>query len=111
VQVLLAFRISIAKPDVVLVCQPSYVICSFFLVAFNILSLFYTFSALIITCCGEFIFWSSLFDVLYASCPLTGTPFFRLVKFPYIILLKIFFYLFLFFSSFFIPIILYLVFS
>jgi hypothetical protein len=40
--------------------------------------------------CGEFVFWSSLFGALFAFCNLTGTLFFRLGKFSFMILLKIF---------------------
>ena len=43
---------------------------------------------------GKFLFWSNLFGVLYASCTLIGISFFRLGKFSYMILLKIFFCIF-----------------
>ena len=41
-------------------------------------------------CQQEFLFWSSLFGVLKASCMFIGISFFRLEKFSSIILLKIF---------------------
>ena len=48
------------------------------------------FSALIIVWWENFLFWSNLFCVLYASCMLIDIAFFRLVKFSSMILLKVF---------------------
>ena len=64
VQDLLAFTASGEKSGVVLIGLPLYVTCSFFLTAFNILSLFSAFGVLIIMCQEEFLFWSSLFGVM-----------------------------------------------
>jgi hypothetical protein len=63
---------------------------TFPLTSFNILSWFSTFVVLIIMCLEGFLFWSSLFGVLEASCMFMGISFFRLGKFSSIILLKIF---------------------
>jgi hypothetical protein len=62
----------------------------FSLTAFNIESLFSDFVVLIIIFWEEFLFWSSIFGVLLASCIFMGISFFRLGKFSSIILLKIF---------------------
>jgi hypothetical protein len=51
---------------------------SLFTCYFCILSLFCTFCVLIIICYGEFLFWSCLFNVLYASSNLIGVFFFKL---------------------------------
>jgi hypothetical protein len=48
---------------------PFYVICFFSLTVFNILSLFLVLVVLMIICCGEVLFWSSLFGVLEAPVP------------------------------------------
>jgi hypothetical protein len=53
---------------VTLLGLPLYGICFFSLTAFNILSLFSVFVVLMIICHGLVLFWSSLFDVLEASC-------------------------------------------
>lgn len=49
----------------------------FFLADFNSFSWFCIFSVVIITCHGEFLFWSCLFGFLYASYTLIGISFFR----------------------------------
>ena len=69
-----------------------HVTWSFSLEAFNILSLLYIFSVLIM-CQRYFLFCSSLFGVLYASCTLTSISFFRVDEFSFMILLKILFVL------------------
>ena len=56
----------------------------------NILPFFSAFVVLIIMCWEEFLFRSSLFGVLLASCMFMSISFFRLGKFSSIILLKIF---------------------
>jgi hypothetical protein len=63
---LTAFKVSFEISAVILMGLP-YVLFGFFsLTAFNILSLFSVLVVLI--CCGEVLFWSSLFGVLEASC-------------------------------------------
>jgi hypothetical protein len=62
----------------------------FSLSALKILFLFSVFVVLIIMCREEFLFWSSLFGVLQASCMFMGISFYRFGKFSSIILLKIF---------------------
>ena len=74
VQALLYFRVSIEKSGVILIGLLFYVILFFSTVAFAILSLFCTFSILIIIY-REFVFWSSLFCVLCASCTCIGISF------------------------------------
>jgi hypothetical protein len=54
-----------------------YITLSFLLVTFNILSLSYKFSVLDIMC-WAFLFGSSLFVILCASCTVTGTSSLRL---------------------------------
>lgn len=60
---LLAFRISTKKSDIILVGSLVYFTCSFSFENFNILSLIYVFSVLIVLCGGEFIFQTCLFSV------------------------------------------------
>ena len=60
------------------------------LAAFNILTLFGTFSVLIMMCLNEFPFWPSLLSVLYGSCTFLGTSFCKLDIFSSTILLKIY---------------------
>ena len=55
VQDLLAFIVSGEKSGIILIGLPLYVACSFFLTAFNILSLFSAFVVLIIMCREEFL--------------------------------------------------------
>jgi hypothetical protein len=64
VQDLLAFIVSGEKSGVILICLPLYVTLPFSLTAFNIQSLFSAFVVLIIMCWEEFLFRSSLFEVL-----------------------------------------------
>ena len=63
-QALLAFIVSVGKSGIILMGLPLYVTWPFFLVAFNIISLFYGFSVLIIVLREDFLFWSLLFGVL-----------------------------------------------
>jgi hypothetical protein len=62
----------------------------FSITAFNILPLFSAFVVLIIMCWVEFLFLSSLFGVLQASCMFMCISFFRFEKFSSTILMKIF---------------------
>jgi hypothetical protein len=87
---LLAFIVSGEKSGLILIGLPLYVTLPFSLTAFNILSLFSAIVVLIIMCQEEFLFWSSLFAVLWASCMFMGISLFRLEKFSSIILLKVF---------------------
>jgi hypothetical protein len=68
---------------------PLYFICFFSLTAFNILSLFSVLVVLMIICCGEVLFWSSLFGVLVDSCTWMGKTFLRFGKLFVIILLNV----------------------
>jgi hypothetical protein len=61
VNALLAFKISIEKSAVILMCLLLYFICFFSLTALNILSLFSVLVILVIICHGVVLFWSSLF--------------------------------------------------
>jgi hypothetical protein len=63
-----SLMVSVEKSAVILMGLPFYAICFFSLTAFNIVSLFSMLVALMIICCGEFLFWSSLFGMLEASC-------------------------------------------
>ena len=87
VQDLLSFIVSGKKSGVILIGLPLNVSGPFSLTAFNILSLVRAFVVLIIMCQEEFLFWSSLFGVLSASCMFMGISFFRFEKFSSIILL------------------------
>jgi hypothetical protein len=84
VQDLLAFIVSGEKSGAILIGLPLYV--TFSLTDFNILSLFSAFVVLIIMCQEEFLFWSSRFGVLQASCIFMGISFFRFGKFSSTIL-------------------------
>jgi hypothetical protein len=53
-QALLAFIVSIGKSGIILMGLPLYVTWPFFLIAFNIISLFYGFSVLIIVLREDF---------------------------------------------------------
>jgi hypothetical protein len=53
---------------VILMGLPLYVICLFSATGFNIHSLFSVLVVLMIICHGVVLFWSSLFNVLEASC-------------------------------------------
>jgi hypothetical protein len=64
VQDLLAFRVSVENSCAIFIGLPLYVTWSFCLAAFNILSLFYTFSVLTIMWQNDLLFWSNLFGVL-----------------------------------------------
>jgi hypothetical protein len=66
-----------------------YTLFVFSLTAFNSLSLFSVLVVLMIICCGEALFWLSLFGVLEASCTWMGKTFSRFRKFSVIILLNI----------------------
>ena len=90
VQDLLAFIDSADKSGVILIGLPLYVTWVFSLTDFNILSLFSVFVVLNITCQEKFLFWSSLFGILWASYMFMGISFFRYWKFSSITLLKIF---------------------
>jgi len=57
---------------------------------FNMLSLPCIFSVLIIICWGGFLFWCSVFAVLFASCNFIDTIFCSFRTFSPVILLKIF---------------------
>jgi hypothetical protein len=61
---LLAFNVSVEKSAVILMGLPLYVICFFFLTAFNILSLVSVLVVLMIICHAVVLFWSGLFSVL-----------------------------------------------
>lgn len=61
---------------------------------------------LIVICLGEFVFWASVFDVLYASCTLRGTYLLQLGRLSSLALFNVFSitltsicFLFIFFSS------------
>ena len=86
-QALLAFRVSIEKPGVILTGLLSMFLGS--PKTFNILSLFCMFVVLIIMCLGESLVWCSLFIVLYASYTFIGITFLRLENFSFLILIKI----------------------
>lgn len=77
---LLAFRVSTAHWEVRYNSNfnRSAFICNFVFsfATFTIRSLFCTFNILIIIYEGEFLFWSWLFNILYASCAVIETPFF-----------------------------------
>lgn len=62
------FKVFVKWPGVILMGLPLKVTCPFSLAAFNTLSLFYVFNVLTMLCYGEFMFWSFLFRILYASC-------------------------------------------
>jgi hypothetical protein len=64
----LAFKVSVEKSAVILMGLPLYVTCFFYLIAFNILSLFSVLVVFMIICHGVVLFWSSLFGVLETSC-------------------------------------------
>jgi hypothetical protein len=64
---LLVFKVSVKKCGVIVIGLPLYVICFFSLTGFNIL-LFSVMFVLMIICCGEALFRSSLFGVLEVSC-------------------------------------------
>ena len=81
---LLALTVSGEKSGVILIVLPVYVTRAFPLTAFDILSLFSAFVVLIIMCQEEFLFWSSLFGVVYASCMVMAISFLRYGKFSYI---------------------------
>jgi hypothetical protein len=86
---LLAFKISVKKSAVILVCLLLYVNRLFYLTVFNILFLFSVLIILTIICYGEVLFWSCLSDVLDSSCTWMGISFLRPGKFSDIILLDI----------------------
>lgn len=81
----LDFRVSMQKPSVILVGLSLYVSWPLSLTAFNVLYLLYVFSCFLMWQ-EDFLFWSSLFDVLYDSCALIGISFFRLGKCSMILL-------------------------
>jgi hypothetical protein len=72
VQGLLAFRVSVEKSDVILIGMPLYVTWLFPFTAFNIISLFCTFSVLIIMCQEDFLFSSNLLGVLQGFLYVSG---------------------------------------
>jgi hypothetical protein len=74
---------------VILMGLPLYVICFFYLMAFNILSLVSVLVILIIICHGVVLYCSHLFGVLEASCTWMGIDFSKFGKFSVIILLNI----------------------
>ena len=63
-QALVAFRVSVEKLGVILINLPLNVTWPFPLAAFNILSLFCTFSVLIVMWQKDFLFWFNLLGVL-----------------------------------------------
>lgn len=67
-----------------------YMTWSFSNAVFNILSLFWTISVLIIICHRELLSWCCLFEVLYASFTLVGISFFGWENISSTVLLKIF---------------------
>lgn len=87
-QALLAFRVNIEK------CYHNRSVSIYYLVFFscrlNILSLFCAFSVLITMYQGDFLFWSSLFVILYGLCAFLSIYFFTSGKFSFSIFLKIF---------------------
>ena len=89
-QILLAFIDSVETSGVILKGLLLYVTWSCSLAAFDILSLFYAFSVLIIMWWEYFLFWSHLFIFLQISCTCMAFSFFRFGKFSSMILLKIF---------------------
>lgn len=79
VYALLAFRVFIKKSHIFLIGLPSYVTQSFFIAAFNTLSLFWTFNVVTTMCHGKSPFWSCLFSWVFLSWYITS--FCRLRKF------------------------------
>ena len=95
----LACRISAERSAVKHMEFPLYVICCFYLAAFNILSLFLFFVSLISMCLDMFFLGSILYGILCASWIWLIISFSMLGKFSMIISSKIFSYSFFFSSS------------
>jgi hypothetical protein len=64
----LAFTFSVEKSAVILMGLPLYIVCFSSQTGFNVLSLFFMTFIVMIICCEEVLFWSSLFGVLEAFC-------------------------------------------